>query len=426
MKLYTGILVLVFAIAISAVAAYFSIVGLAALFSAAFLAVLIMGIVLEGSKLVTAGWLHANWSNPNVSRLHRLYLVIAVITLMAITSIGIFGFLSAAHLEQKAPAAGLQIEIDQYEDRVLQLTTQRDQLLQQQEQINKTVTSYLEGGQARGASQFMRQQRSERAALGAQIDAVNQEIMDLNSKLAPLKRDVAGVEAKLGPLKYIAETLGWDDPSSAVKIIILMLMLAFDPLAVILLISATITLGEWSRERRNDKPVDKIDHEKTMALDNVPGEVIIPTIASHDEIATVETEIPENNHVEEVVVQESGPPTLEEKTEPSVAENLDDDVMREIRTTYVAPFWDEQFRRGNTEMVNSPKVVLPSMTNEEKYFELSDKDRILDMLEKNPEVLNEIVTLVHEDIEKKRSSETEQMSGWLTEENFAKGDNPQS
>jgi hypothetical protein len=252
-KLLVGLLVLFCAVAISAVAAYFSVVGIAAIFAAAFLPVCIMGVILEGSKLVAAGWLHSNWKNANVTKGHKAYLTAAVITLMAITSMGIYGYLMKAHLEQKAPTAAVQIDIDQKQAQIDQLTAQRDQLLTQQKAINETVSSYLSSGKATGASQFMRQQRTQQGAIQSQIGDLNNQITQANVALAPLKKEVSGTEIKLGSLKYLAKLLNLKDPEAAVNLFIAMLMFAFDPLAVMLMISGTITIGEWQRAREPER-----------------------------------------------------------------------------------------------------------------------------------------------------------------------------
>src|SRR4051812_43974174 len=113
MKLFSALIALVFAIAIASVAGFFSIIGLASLFAAAFWPVVLMGAVLEGGKLVAAGWLHANWHNRNVSPLHKGYLTAAILALMLITAIGVYGFLAKGHLDQQVPLASVSLQIAQ-------------------------------------------------------------------------------------------------------------------------------------------------------------------------------------------------------------------------------------------------------------------------------------------------------------------------
>ena len=111
------ILTLICAISISAVAIYYSVLGLAAIFAAATVPIIIMGTVLEVSKLVTASWLYQNWRN--IPLLLKTYLTIAVFVLMLITSLGIFGFLSRAHIEQATPAADTVAKIERVNVQIL-------------------------------------------------------------------------------------------------------------------------------------------------------------------------------------------------------------------------------------------------------------------------------------------------------------------
>ena len=111
------ILTFICAISISAVAIYYSVLGLAAIFAAATVPIIIMGTVLEVSKLVTASWLYQNWRN--IPLLLKTYLTIAVFVLMLITSLGIFGFLSRAHIEQATPAADTVAKIERVNVQIL-------------------------------------------------------------------------------------------------------------------------------------------------------------------------------------------------------------------------------------------------------------------------------------------------------------------
>jgi hypothetical protein len=104
------------AMAISTVAIYYSVLGLAAIFAAAKLPIIIMGGVLEVSKLVTASWLYQNWRN--IPFFLKTYLTIAVVVLMLITSLGIFGFLSRAHIEQATPTGDAVAKIERINSQI--------------------------------------------------------------------------------------------------------------------------------------------------------------------------------------------------------------------------------------------------------------------------------------------------------------------
>jgi hypothetical protein len=212
--------------------------------------------VLESSKLVAAGWLHSNWKNPNVNFVHKAYLTIAVIALMIITSIGIYGFLSKGHLEQAAPIAGIELQIAAKQQQIQMLQDSNTRLEEEQKQMDAGVSAFLQGGSLKGAQAGLKargRQSSERASIQKQMEANNDQIQKLDTDILPLKQQTVEVEAKLGPVKYVAQLFGWQDTDKAVRLVILTIMVAFDPLAVILLISATISFGEWAEEKRAKK-----------------------------------------------------------------------------------------------------------------------------------------------------------------------------
>ena len=106
------------AISISVIAAGYSIMGLATLFAGAVIPIIAMGTVLEVGKLVAASWLYDNWHNKLVPASIRAYLTIAVIVLVFVTSMGIFGFLSKAHLDQVQPQSGNTIKIELIDNQI--------------------------------------------------------------------------------------------------------------------------------------------------------------------------------------------------------------------------------------------------------------------------------------------------------------------
>ena len=111
-----ALVTLITALGISAVAAFYSIVGLMAIFSASALSIAVMGIVLEIGKLITASWLYQNWKR--VPFLLKSYLTIAVIVLMFITSMGIFGYLSKAHIDQGSGTSELYVKVERLDNRI--------------------------------------------------------------------------------------------------------------------------------------------------------------------------------------------------------------------------------------------------------------------------------------------------------------------
>lgn len=262
MKLFSGLITLLAALLITATAAWFSVSGLVALFAATAIPVLCMGAVLEGSKIIAAGWLHANWQNSNVSVIHKAYLSMAVFALMIITSIGIYGFLSKGHLEQAAPVAGIELQINAKTQQIQMLQDNNTRLTTQMKQLDDSVNLYLQGGKASAGLAARNRQGTERKAIQKQMDDNNTQIEKLNADILPLKSQTLEVETKLGPVKYVAKLFGWKDTDSAVNLIIGVIMFAFDPLAVIMFISGTITIGEWSEERKARKLLEKEEADR--------------------------------------------------------------------------------------------------------------------------------------------------------------------
>lgn len=246
--MFITILAFITAVSIAGVAAWYSIAGLTAIFSGAVIPIIVMGAVLEVGKLVTASWLYRNWKETGV--LLRSYLTIAVVALMLITSIGIFGFLSKAHLDQTIKTGGNNsLQITNLER---QIQRQRGRIADAEnviEQLDSQVNTLVEYDRIRGETGSIatrQRQAPEREALSQEIDDAYNKIDELNNRLTPLKQEQIGLEAEVGPLKYVAELIYGDEARShfdeAVRLIILILIFAFDPLAVLLLIAANQSL----------------------------------------------------------------------------------------------------------------------------------------------------------------------------------------
>lgn len=271
------LLTLITALAISGIAAYFSIIGLAALFAAAFWPVVIMGTTLEVAKLVATAWLHQNWKNIKVSYLHKFYMFLAIVALMIITSVGIYGFLSKGHLEQDAPLKEVELQINQKRLSLEQIEQEKISNEKRLQILDKSLDVLLNNDRATQALTAKKQQEKERSEIRKLIDNSNQQASQLRLEILKLQQSTLDVEAKLGPIKYIAALFSWDDTGTAVRFVILILMFAFDPLAVVLVISATITLNQWNENRKKIKEDKKGIDIKEVIIEKViekPVEII--------------------------------------------------------------------------------------------------------------------------------------------------------
>jgi len=218
---------------LSASAAYYSIIGLTALFAGAFIPILVMGGSLEFAKLVTASWLYRSWKE--ISLFMKTYMTVAVIVLMFITSMGIFGFLSKAHLEQ---AANIGADVTaEYESIKSEVNTDTKIIADIDKQLNLLDNTVKED------YTILTKQNRLRRQLAADKKEATVRLRENNKKLAEANLQVQRVEVEVGPLKYIAELIygqsAKDHLDSAVRIVIMLLVFVFDPLAVALLIASS-------------------------------------------------------------------------------------------------------------------------------------------------------------------------------------------
>ena len=258
------------AITISAIAAWYSIAGLTAIFSAAVVPVIIMGGALEAGKIVATVWLHNNWRRAGW--VFKTYLVPAVVSLMILTSLGIFGFLSKAHSDQSLVTGDATSKVAIYDEKI---ATERENISQAKralEQMNAQVDQMLgRSDTERGAEravQIRRNQTRERAALNAEITRSQKTIQQLQQERAPLAAEFRKIEAEVGPIKYIAALIYGDNPDqnlleAAVRWVIILIVVVFDPLALCLILAANKQL-EWARQGRggwvhDEKPAYEAD-----------------------------------------------------------------------------------------------------------------------------------------------------------------------
>ena len=248
-------LTLLTALAISGVAAYYSIIGLIAIFSASVIPIAVMGVVLETGKLVTAAWLYHYWKKVNV--LLKTYLISAVFVLMFITSMGIFGFLSKAHIEQTSVSADNTLQIESIDSQITRQRTDIDRAEKQLTLLDDALEKYVELGAITKGLNARKDQQGERDALTTTINDATDNIATLTQTKYELRTKQNELIAEVGPIKYIAELVyGNSDTNTleeAVRWVILILVWVFDPLAVLLLISANISIKEEMTKLRRKR-----------------------------------------------------------------------------------------------------------------------------------------------------------------------------
>ena len=263
--MFLTLLTFISAIAISLIAAGYSILGLATLFAGAAVPIIAMGSALEVGKLVAASWLYHNW-REGIPRALKAYLFTAIIVLVFITSVGIFGFLSKAHLDQVRPTGNNAVQIALIDKQINQQQLIIDRSENTLDRLDKALDVYISKEYVTRGLKERKKQKEERDLLNAEIKKAMDEIARLTTEKSNIEIEQLKIEADVGPLKYVAELIYGDNAKDhfdeAVRIIILILIFVFDPLAVLLLIAANISLRQW-RTKRNEKQKIKDEEEKS-------------------------------------------------------------------------------------------------------------------------------------------------------------------
>ena len=239
------------AISLSVVAAYYSVIGLAQIFPGSYWPIIIMGSVLEISKLVTVSWLYNNWNDT--VRIMRYYFLVAIILLMLITSMGIFGYLSKAHLDTNVNINANSVQL---------------KTLETQERIAKERLNYLlqRAGDPATATK----------KIDTQIQEVQADLKKLSSEKLPLLSEENLLMAEVGPIQYIAELFYTKDDAGfidkAVRLVIIIIIVVFDPLAILLLIASNQTLVRLRNLKSETKePKPKAKSKKELAKSTAPS-----------------------------------------------------------------------------------------------------------------------------------------------------------
>lgn len=303
--MFLTILLILSAFGLSSIAGYYSVAGMTAIFAASWWPIVIMTGTLEFSKIVVSSWLYRNWNKT--PRFLKIYFTFAVIILMFITSLGIFGYLSKAHIDQLATTSDNPLFIQQIDQQIATEQARIDDNRKIIIQMDSAVSSMLsqstaESAQrankgvnmAKQANALRTSQQKDRNNLNKQIDEANQKIRELNKEKLKLEQEQIKIEAEVGPIKYIAQMFYGDNPDKnllekAVRYMIVLIIVVFDPLAVLMFIAANMSLAQWQEDRKKpvppplptdlndseDEPKKK-DHSEFVHIDKI--EIDLPNI----------------------------------------------------------------------------------------------------------------------------------------------------
>ena len=278
-----SIITFITSLAIAVVAAWYSIIGLTTIFSAAVIPIIIMGIVLEVGKLVSAAWVYQNWKETTI--LLKTYLVLAVVILMLITSMGIFGFLSKSHIDAGMNTGEISVKIERIDNRIKSEQRHIDRaeknILEMDTTLDKTSYGFFDDSRL----EERKKQSNTREEFSSIINKAENSIDVLLDKKSEYELEVKNFEVEVGPVKYIAALIYGDEAKNfldnTVRYVILLIIFVFDPLAILLLISSNISYNKYLRETGQLKEPVK---EKRLEVNK--GKTI-RTISKHDGIKKV-------------------------------------------------------------------------------------------------------------------------------------------
>jgi hypothetical protein len=277
-----SLLTFVTSLLIAGVAAWYSIIGLTTIFSAAVIPIIIMGVVLEIGKLVAASWVYTHWKDTGI--LLRTYLVSAIVILMIITSMGIYGFLSKSHIDAGINTSEISVKIERIDNRIKSEQRQIDRAEKNIQEMDITLDKTDYGFFDDSRLQERKKQSADREQLNDIITKAENNIDKLLDKKSEYELEVKNFEVEVGPIKYIAALIYGDEAKNyldnTVRYVILLLIFVFDPLAVLLLISANmsyrkelglyppeekglpVNVGKTVRSATSNKGVKKITKER--------------------------------------------------------------------------------------------------------------------------------------------------------------------
>lgn len=299
--MYLSYLTLISGLFLSLISEYFSILGLITIFPAMPYTIATMGIALGIGKIVSTLWLKQNWK---IAPMHiKIYLIGAILTLMFITSLGCFGLLSKAHNDQTLISGDVLSKIAIYDEKIKtardNIDANRKALKQLDEAVDQVMARSSSEQGANKAVQIRRQQSKERAALIQEIQIEQKKINTLNEERAPIAAEVRKVEAEVGPLKYIAAFVYGETDNTilekAVIWVIIIIVLVFDPLAVVLLLASQISFQNFReraaeakklQEKINKTPDEEIEKVEVVDTSSIEEKVIDQLV---EEIIEAET-----------------------------------------------------------------------------------------------------------------------------------------
>ncbi len=278
--MFFALITLITALSMATVAAWFAIAGIMAVFSGAPIAALVMGVVVEAGKIIGVSWIYRYWKEKTKLKWAMVPVVVVAVLL---TSMGIFGFLSKAHIQQNAPVGNNIAKVERLDKRITREQSRVDDaelvIAQLDEQIQVLINFNKISHPVVGSRAVKAGQQDQRDALAQTIDEAEDKIDTYEDEKLTLNSELRQLAIDVGPVKYIAEMI-YDDAETnmdrAVRMVIIAFIFVFDPMAILLLMGANFIFMQL-HPKLDDEPEPPTGFKVEPSAEN-PGEKLINLI----------------------------------------------------------------------------------------------------------------------------------------------------
>lgn len=339
------LLLFITALTLSGIAAWYAIAGLVAIFAALPLPIMIMGGALEAAKLVVASWLYRNYKT--IPFFMKTYFTMALVVLMFLTSMGIFGFLSKAHIEQTASTADNTVVIQRIDTNIKRQQKRITDADKQIRILDDAIERYNELGAVTKGVKARADQKPERDALAVEIKEAEAEMAKLEDEKLELTKQQVQAEAEVGPIKYIAALIYGDDINKtlleeAVRIVILMIVFVFDPLAVLMVMAANREMMKNKKEDKDELVQSQSEQEQEetqttssatqkVEVNNAVAQSVSPTAVDTPTKENIEEKEDEFWRLSELPTQtEGGQTTQTSEEKPKTSSTTEEEVSAKV------------------------------------------------------------------------------------------------
>lgn len=372
-KFILPVLIGLSALTVSASAAIYSVSGLAKLFAGASLQVMIMAGSLEAAKLVTATLLHQYWND--LSKLLKVYLTTAVVVLVLITSMGIYGFLSAAYQNTAVQFETTSKEVMFLKQKETFFQRDLDRFDAELERISNNITelskartvqyevsdgqggsrSTISTAELRLASERIKTEEQNRAEVFASRNTVADSLQNIQTQILNLEVQ-ASSNSELGPLIYISDLTG-RPMAEIVNLLLLVIIFVFDPLAIALVLAANFAFDKVLKKEQSLMPEPVIELEKSTENKAIPSKEVRP--------------IQQEESTQTSIISEQDVTPQEPEQEPAGSEETFDTAYTGIRFEDITKILQKTPGYFAVLLRNGKRVKLPK----ERYYALEQQHK---------------------------------------------------